>query len=319
MSFEFHTFRETPEDFEAWTTIHNADWPDEPLSTAEVKHNHDRWEERHQRHKFFLLHNCHRVGYGQWSEVPWAHRKGKYQVGWCVDPCRTNGVAIPTLCDHLLEAVLGLGADTVVADTREDREEHVGVLFARGFEMEMRFPVSELMLADFDGRRFASRVESVQTSGVRIASIAELMDEYPDWRERVYELNWAIVQDMPAPEPMTRQSWDYFLKKLKAPGFLASGNFYALDGDDWVGASTLWAPLSTPRKLLVGLTGVSPSHRRRGVATALKVRAIEFAQRRGAVSMETDNEENNPMFGINVNLGFRPKPAWISCRKELQK
>jgi hypothetical protein len=31
----------------------------------------------------------------------------------------------------------------------------------------------------------------------------------------------------------------------------------------------------------------------------------------------TDNEENNPMYGLNVQLGFMPTRAWLQFRKEL--
>ncbi len=58
-------------------------------------------------------------------------------------------------------------------------------------------------------------------------------------------------------------------------------------------------------------------YRRRGIATALKLRTIDYAQQHGARSITTGNEENNPMYQINLALGFQPKPAWISYRKQI--
>lgn len=79
----------------------------------------------------------------------------------------------------------------------------------------------------------------------------------------------------------------------------------------------MWINDQTYRRLDTGLTGVIRSHRRRGIATALKLRTIDYAQQHGAMTIETSNEENNPMYQINLKLGFQPKPAWVSYRKSL--
>ena len=33
--------------------------------------------------------------------------------------------------------------------------------------------------------------------------------------------------------------------------------------------------------------------------------------------IETDNEENNPMYQINLKLGYEPLPAWVDYEKKL--
>ena len=71
------------------------------------------------------------------------------------------------------------------------------------------------------------------------------------------------------------------------------------------------------QNLNVGVTGVLPSHRRNGIATALKLKTIQYAIDYGAVTLKTGNEENNPMYDLNMALGFKPKPAWLSLRKTL--
>jgi GNAT superfamily N-acetyltransferase len=66
-----------------------------------------------------------------------------------------------------------------------------------------------------------------------------------------------------------------------------------------------------------GLTAVSRSHRRRGLATALKVRTITHAQAQGCRRIITDNEENNPMYQLNLQLGFRPLLNFMDFEKEI--
>ena len=63
------------------------------------------------------------------------------------------------------------------------------------------------------------------------------------------------------------------------------------------------------------MTGVVRAYRRRGIATALKVRTIQYAQTVGAETIVTSNEENNPMNILNRKLGFEPMPAWISYHR----
>ena len=60
-----------------------------------------------------------------------------------------------------------------------------------------------------------------------------------------------------------------------------------------------------------GLTGVRQGWRRMGIATALKLFVLRTARERGVRRVVTDNEENNPMLGINQGLGFKPLPAWL--------
>jgi mycothiol synthase len=64
-----------------------------------------------------------------------------------------------------------------------------------------------------------------------------------------------------------------------------------------------------------GFTAVRRSHRRRGIATALKRAQISWAAANGyreiVTSMVTANEA---MRAVNERLGYRPLPAWIVVR-----
>lgn len=57
--------------------------------------------------------------------------------------------------------------------------------------------------------------------------------------------------------------------------------------------------------------------RGRGVATALKVRTVEYARDQGVREIRTWNEINNQrILAINVKFGFVRQPAWITFRKD---
>ena len=86
-----------------------------------------------------------------------------------------------------------------------------------------------------------------------------------------------------------------------------------------MGLSTLSKDLANPKRLWVGITGTLRSHRRKGIATALKLKTIQYAIDYGAEWIQTGNEENNPMYDLNVMLGFKPMPAWLEMRKILEE
>ncbi len=89
------------------------------------------------------------------------------------------------------------------------------------------------------------------------------------------------------------------------------------DAGEWVGMSLLafqehtnigWTPV----------TGVLRAYRSRGIALALKLRAIDAAIARGCTLILTENHEDNaPMRAINRKLGFVPDAPGVSYAKNI--
>jgi mycothiol synthase len=50
----------------------------------------------------------------------------------------------------------------------------------------------------------------------------------------------------------------------------------------------------------------------------LKVCSARYAQQHGYRYITTDNEENNPMYRLNLQLGFEPLPAWVYYEKQVR-
>ena len=74
---------------------------------------------------------------------------------------------------------------------------------------------------------------------------------------------------------------------------------------------------SEPKKAWTDNLGVIKEFRRMGLATALKIRAIESLLNKGITEIRTDNEKNNPMYKINEALGFKSVPFSLDYMKEL--
>jgi GNAT superfamily N-acetyltransferase len=91
-----------------------------------------------------------------------------------------------------------------------------------------------------------------------------------------------------------------------------------LDGK-YIGSTDLRVyPKAEPQKAWTGGLGVLKEFRRKGIATALKIKAIESLIKKGITEIRTDNEENNPMYKINVALGFEPVPFSLEYMKKIK-
>ena len=104
-------------------------------------------------------------------------------------------------------------------------------------------------------------------------------------------------------------------------GLIFSGHSgrVGLDRGEYVGLTELWSNQADPGLFDIGVTGVLRSHRRRGIGTALKLRGIEFAQKRGIRELCTWNASNNgAILAVNRRLGFVRRPAHIAYVKEVR-
>jgi len=124
---------------------------------------------------------------------------------------------------------------------------------------------------------------------------------------------------MPRIDPFTRRSFEMYRDRvLNSPGSIPDAVFVAKDGDRYVGLTELFRQGALPTTLNTSLTGVRREHRGRGVAFALKLRALDWAKRHGYREVRTFNSTlNAPMLGINVKLGFVKQPVWITFGKDL--
>jgi mycothiol synthase len=256
----------------------------------------------------------------------WSNAPGKYHYGYSVLPEFEEQAEVHTcVYDFVLAQLAERQPTRLSTGTREDRSHRVAWLEANGFVPKMRIAESELDITNFDFSRFNGAQERVAAAGVEMLTLAELRDKDPRWMEKLYDMLWEIEQDVPHVDPPKREPFDQFVKGFDDPDFWPEGWQMAIDpaaaGDDgigaYVGVSMLGKNQALPQRIQTWLTGVVRSHRRKGIALAMKLRAIESAIQQGGTAIRTDNEENNPMLGINKVLGFVEIPAGVNYEKEL--
>lgn len=134
------------------------------------------------------------------------------------------------------------------------------------------------------------------------AGITELRDEH---LREVYELCVETIPEIHVPLPGQAPPYDEWLARERQQ---ASAGFVALDDGAVVGYARLYET-GLPHRLEHGLTAVRRTHRRRGLATALKQAQIRWAADHGYRELVSDMVEGNEaMRAVNERLGYRLLP-----------
>jgi mycothiol synthase len=317
--FTIRAFEKNDTDYQMMTNIDAAIFPEYERTADEWRHMDETLDPKYPHHRDFIEFGGKVIAFGEYGQSIWHYHPRKYFLYISIHPAHEHPDVRQFYFNHVLKIFSNLDLIAITSGMLEDRKTHIEFLTQKGFKPVMREPLSRLELGDFDPTIFAGIVKKVRDAGIRIASVAELRESDLNWQHKLYELEWELMQDVPSPDPTEKRSFEMFVKNtLEDPGFLSEGYFVALDGDQYVGQTALWVAQADKEKFLTGLTGVKRSYRRKGIATVLKLRSIAYAQKRGIKAIETGNEENNPMFQINLRLGYKAQPAWVEFEKRLQ-
>ena len=142
----------------------------------------------------------------------------------------------------------------------------------------------------------------VLPSGVSLASVADLGDT-EQLRRQVYELNKECAADIPGRGEFFSYD-EYIQRRFVADGYQPEGAILALDGDELIGLCVI-SHVPGREWAFIEMTGVRQSHRRRGLATALKTAAIRQARGWGVSTVRTvHHPANTPIITANRTLGF---------------
>lgn len=319
MGVTFRPFVKHDDDYVLMRDMIRVVWPDMPTTVEKLKHDDGTLREDLLHERFVLELDGRPVGIGMYQEPHWSYQAGKYDVRAMVVPeARGRGVGT-AFYKKVLADLAGREPRPVklVASSREDQVDGVRFLERHGFKLVMRYPNSSLDVQGFDVEGYRPLWERVAQSGIVVKTLTELLETDEHCRQKFYELfEHKIMLDVPSPDPYTPPSFEEFSKLYFGhPDFESDATFLALDGDAYVGVSALFPIKAEPGKYFTSMTGVLRDYRRRGLARALKVYAIEYVQVNGGHTIKTDNEENNPMYDLNMQLGFRPEPAWVDYER----
>jgi GNAT superfamily N-acetyltransferase len=194
-----------------------------------------------------------------------------------------------------------LGVTTVGSLSMEGEADGARFLEQRGFTVAARHMVFERDLAT------PLPASPPLPPGVAIREVPFV--DGPEL-ETVYRLEVEARRDIPGEEDVQAAPYAGWRRDLLAEGEpLVVGAF---DGGELVGMAIVALATVPPGTALHWMTGIRASHRRRGLARALKHASLSAAAAHGAHTARTFNDSRNAgMRAINDAYGYAPAPALL--------
>jgi mycothiol synthase len=308
-----------PKDYPPVVDIENLLYPEHPTTVEEERFDEENFDtKQYIRRRYVAVESTGRVvGYASFNQMPTSYDPQRFGMWIGVHPDWQRKGFGAALYAYLFEQLRALNAIALRTWVRETLVDSIAWLERRGFRELTRGWESRLPLESFDLSRFEDYWGPPQ--GIEIATLASELAKDPESLRAMYELDCDISPDEPRVDPFTRPPFEMYRDRiLKSPGSLPDAIFLAKDGDRYVGLTELFRNEALPGTLNTGFTGVRRTHRGRGIAFALKLRAMDWAIRHGYREIRTwNNTLNAPMLGINVKLGFIKQPVWITFGKDL--
>jgi RNA polymerase sigma factor (sigma-70 family) len=241
----------------------------------------------------------------------------KYRLFLMVEPHWLKAGVGDLLLDQLMKDVHEAGAITVWNRNYSNLTEVLDFLIERGFVETRRVWDLRLDLSSTDLSTLAPIAEEVRGRGIMITTFAEERRLNADEAlHKLHEFLNVVKPDDPERRPFTPVPFESVEAWFTRKYVLADACFIAKRADQYIGFTDLNHIEPIPRGIMHGFTGVAREWRRQGVATALKLQAIEYAREHGyqairAFSLPSQSE----MRALNEKLGFRRDFCYVTVEK----
>jgi len=288
----------------------------EPMSLAQLEDWHGRQPEGHIRRSQVAVDDAGQIcGYNLLQHEAW-EEEGLFYFEVIVKP-EQQGLGLGSfLYDDAFTAVQNLGGKRLKGDVRDDKPNCLRFAQNRGFSIRRHLFESTIDLSKFDERPFAGLIESVEATGIRFFSLADVGDT-EEARRKLHAVNATVSADSPGSDGSFPSFAEFNQMFNTVSWFRPEGQIVAVDGDAYVGLAAVGYFADT-NSMYNMITGVFPTYRGRKIAQALKLLTIRYAKAYGANSIRTSNDsENAPMLAINRKLGYKPLPGDYLLHKQL--
>ena len=248
---------------------------------------------------------------------------GSWRIGLRTAPeWRRRGVA-RALLEELAEHARANNAKRLIAAVRGDEPEGARFAEALGYRAFHERIDSYIDVPSFDASGFDDPDATAARAGVRLATYAELLREHAAdvevFQRELLPVIWAMARDVPSPTPMPEQPPPFEQAKrmfFEGPGIDPPSTIIALRDGRTVGMTVTM--VKENGTAYTNFTGVSRAERGKGIAFAMKLRALRDLMTRGVKLFGTTNDEQNAaMRGINRRLGYVPDPPTTMYEKRL--
>ncbi len=254
---------------------------------------------------------------------PFAPPDGSWRVVLRVAPeWRRRGIA-RSLLERLEEHARANGAKRLVSAVRGDEPEGGRFAESSGYRAFHQRIDSYIDVATFDASKFDDPDEIARRAGVQLVTYAATLrgpsTEVEAFQRELLPVVWAIGRDVPSPMPMPEQPPPFEQARrmfLEGPGIDPGSTIVALRDGRPVGMTATM--VKENGAAYTNFTGVARPERGKGIALAMKLRALRELRSRGVKLFGTTNDEQNAaMRGINRRLGYVPDPPTTMFEKRV--
>lgn len=301
-----------PADFAAWVEVANAVWPEHPTS-VELLEFDDRVRASHCRNERLLAWLDGRpIGLAAASQHAGSYDPRRFDLEVGVLPANRRAGVGAALYEAARAAIADAQPNWLIAYAHEGDPDSDRFLRRRGYESVDRELEQVLEFARFDPAAFEPVRRRAIEHGIAVRTLPELGAD-PDWEARLRALSNELDGYVPSSTPTTDLTPDLFRQHvLENPHLIPEAFLVATAAGDYIGLHNLWRSELGDDRIEIGITAVQPAHRRKGVATLLKLRGLEWAKAHGIASLRTWNAATNVgMLAINRELGFEPVAVWL--------
>lgn len=306
----------TPDSYEQIASIINLTAVNAAVTADQLHAADERRNPKCQAGYLIAEVDSHILGYASYTQYADLYDPYRFWVMVRVHPVHQRRGIGTKLFHSLLETLQSLDAKELRVQLREDQT--VSIAFAQkfGFTVYHKRWMSVLDVHEIDLSAWEGYEARLQENDIRLVSFAELASD-PAHEEKVHALQNQIDVEVPIGDEFTPLSLEEFRQQfIGREDFVREGTFIALHGDEYIGLSTFFDMGDS--RLEIDLTGVLPDYRRKGVARALKLKGIAYAQAAGYHYIAVVNDDgNNGMIAINRELGFERQPALLQFRRAL--
>lgn len=221
------------------------------------------------------------------------------------------------LFDKIINDIQIIGPYAIQARTFHDQARLLQFYEKHGFVENHRMMHAYLPLLNIDLTPFVEIENKLNSQGIVITTLAEELISDVDYFSKLQTLNnltWADYPTEPLVPPTSPND-----QMLTHKDNIPDAYFIAKMGKSYIGHSHLMKLPSDPQNLIQGLTATLRELRGEGIATALKVKGIEYAKRMGYKSILTSTRNTNAsMEAVNRKLGWRPNYSEVRLEKILK-
>jgi RNA polymerase sigma factor (sigma-70 family) len=273
-------------------------------------------ETRYRRRQYVAEHAAtgQILGYGSIEQTIFLP---KYRLFLMTEPKWLQMGVGDLLLDQLMNDLAEAGAITVWHRNYAHVTEVLDFLVRRGFVETRRVWDMRLDLSAEELPYLAPIGESVAARGVTITTFAEERERDADEAlHKMHEFLNLVKPDDPERQPFIPVPFESVVHWFGRKYVLADACFIAKRGDQYIGFTDLNHIEPIPGGIMHGFTGVAREHRRQGVATALKLRAIAYARQHGYRTIRAFGLPSQPeIMALNEKLGFRRAFCYVTVEK----